>query len=70
MIAPLLHAAHDPERWNRNHALRDMVDALFYPTFAWLGRWRLLAREYSYRPETTAADILWAMTHLMLRRLA
>ncbi len=39
-------------------------------TFAWLGRWRLLDREYSYRPETTAADILWAMTHLMLRRLA
>ncbi len=37
-------------------------------TFAWLGRWRLLAREYSYRPDTTAADILWAMTHLMLKR--
>jgi putative transposase len=38
-------------------------------TFAWLGRWRALAREYDYRPETTAANILLAMTHLMLKRL-
>jgi putative transposase len=38
-------------------------------TFGWLGRWRALAREYDYRPETTEANILLAMTHLMLRRL-
>ncbi len=38
-------------------------------TFAWLGRWRILAREYDFRPETTEANILLAMTHLMLRRL-
>ena len=38
-------------------------------TFAWLGRWRALAREYDYWPETTAANILLAMTHLMLNRL-
>ena len=38
-------------------------------TFAWLGRWRALAREYDYRPETTEANILLAMTHLMLKRL-
>jgi putative transposase len=38
-------------------------------TFAWLGRWRALAREYDFRPETTEANILLAMTHLMLRRL-
>ena len=38
-------------------------------TFGWLGRWRALAKEYDYRPETTEANILWAMTHLMLRRL-
>ncbi len=38
-------------------------------TFAWLGRWRALAREYDYWPETTAANILLAMTHLMLKRL-
>ena len=38
-------------------------------TFGWLGRWRALAKEYDYRPETTEANILLAMTHLMLRRL-
>jgi len=38
-------------------------------TFAWLGRWRGLAREYDYRPETTEAKILLAMSRLMLRRL-
>lgn len=38
-------------------------------TFAWLGRWRGLAREYNYRPESTEADIELAMIHLMLQRL-
>lgn len=38
-------------------------------TFAWLGRWRGLTREYDFWPETTAANILLAMTHLMLKRL-
>jgi putative transposase len=38
-------------------------------TFGWLGRWRALAKEYDYRPETTEANILLAMIHLMSRRL-
>lgn len=38
-------------------------------TFAWLGRWRALVREYDYQPQTTEANVLLAMTHLMLRRL-
>jgi hypothetical protein len=38
-------------------------------TYGWLNRWRGLAREYDYRPETTRAKILLAMTRLMLRRL-
>jgi putative transposase len=38
-------------------------------TFAWLGRWRGLAKEYTYLPESTEASILLAMTHLMLNRL-
>lgn len=38
-------------------------------TFGWLNRWRGLAREYDYLPETTRAKILLAMTRLMLRRL-
>ncbi|MBI3909716.1 MAG: transposase [Armatimonadetes bacterium] len=35
-------------------------------TFAWLGRWRGRAREYSYLLESTEANI--AMTYLMLKR--
>lgn len=38
-------------------------------TFAWLGRWRALAKEYDYLPQTTEANILLAMSYLMLRRL-
>ena len=38
-------------------------------TYGWLNRWRGLAREYDYLPETTRAKILLAMTRLMLRRL-
>lgn len=38
-------------------------------TFGWLNRWRGLAREYDYLPETTEAKILLAMSRLMLRRL-
>lgn len=38
-------------------------------TFGWLGRWRGLAKEYTFLPESTEARILLAMTHLMLRRL-
>lgn len=38
-------------------------------TFGWLGRWRGLAREYDYLPQTTQAKIFLAMSRLMLRRL-
>jgi putative transposase len=38
-------------------------------TFGWLGRWRGLSKEYTYLPQSTEADILLAMTHLMLQRL-
>lgn len=38
-------------------------------TFAWLGRWRGLAKEYTYLPQSTEASIYLAMIHLMLRRL-
>jgi len=38
-------------------------------TFAWLGRWRALNREYDYWPATTEFNIHLAMFHLMLRRL-
>jgi putative transposase len=39
-------------------------------TFAWLGRYRRLSKDYEGLPETSEAMIYAAMTHLMVRRLA
>jgi len=39
-------------------------------TFAWLGRWRRLSKDYEALPATGEAFIYLAMIHLMLRRLA
>ena len=39
-------------------------------TFAWLGKWRRLSKDYEERPQTALAFIHIALTSLMLRRLA
>lgn len=39
-------------------------------TFAWLGRYRRLSKDYEQLPETEEAWIYAAMTQLMVRRLA
>jgi putative transposase len=39
-------------------------------TFAWLGQARRLAKDYERLPESGVAMILWAMSRIMLRRLA
>src|SRR5580692_7800940 len=39
-------------------------------TFAWLGNYRRLARDYEIDPRTSEAWIKIAMIHLMVRRLA
>jgi len=39
-------------------------------TFAWLGQARRLAKDYERLPENGVAMILWAMSRIMLRRLA
>lgn len=39
-------------------------------TFAWLGQARRLANDYERLPETAVAMIYWAMSRIMLRRLA
>jgi len=38
-------------------------------TFAWLGRYRRLAKDYERKVQTAEAMITIAMTRLMLRRL-
>jgi putative transposase len=38
-------------------------------TFAWLGRYRRLSKDYEYLPATSEAVIYLAMTRLLLRRL-
>jgi putative transposase len=39
-------------------------------TFAWLGRYRRLSKDYEALPETSEALIYVAMIHLMVSRLA
>ena len=39
-------------------------------TFAWLGGYRRLSKDYEALPRVSEAFIYTAMTHLMLRRLA
>jgi putative transposase len=39
-------------------------------TFAWLGKYRRLSKDYEYLPQTSETLILIAMIHIMLRRLA
>ena len=39
-------------------------------TFAWMGKYRRLSKDYEFRPENSEAMIYWAMTNRMLRLLA
>jgi putative transposase len=47
-----------PKRWIVEH------------TFAWLGRYRRLSKDYEYLTQTSEAMLRVAMIHLMVRRLA
>ena len=38
-------------------------------TFGWMGRYRILSKEYEKTIESSRGDVLIAMTHIMLRRL-
>jgi putative transposase len=39
-------------------------------TFAWLGRYRRLSKDYEYLTRSSEAFVYLAMSHLMLRRLS
>lgn len=38
-------------------------------TFAWLGKYRRLSKDYEFLPESSEAFIYTAMIHIMVRRL-
>jgi putative transposase len=38
-------------------------------TFAWLGKYRRLSKDYEFEPESSEAMIQWAMVHRMVRLL-
>jgi putative transposase len=38
-------------------------------TFAWLGKYRRLSKDYEHLPESSEAFVYVAMTHIMLQRL-
>ena len=39
-------------------------------TFGWLGRYRLMSKDYEAKESSSEADIRLAMIHVMIRRLA
>jgi len=39
-------------------------------TFAWLGRYRRLSKDYEFHTHSSESMLYLAMTHIMLRRLA
>jgi len=39
-------------------------------TLAWFGNYRILSKEYDYSPKSSEGNIISAMSHLMIRRLA
>jgi putative transposase len=39
-------------------------------TFAWLGKYRRLSKDYEFSPRSSEAMVYLAMSHIMLRRLS
>jgi len=53
LLAPLVEAEHVPERWNRTHSLREILNALFYKLRTGC-QWRNLPRDLP--PYSTVSD--------------
>ena len=65
--SPFSRDAGSPER---TFARTPSLEHLRSNTFAWLGRYRWLAKDYQRKVRAAEAMITLAMTRLMLRRLA
>ena len=61
----MVHRDHDHQP-----ILGNIVQALVERTFAWLSRFRRLARDFERYARTVAAFIRLAMIRIMLKRLA
>ncbi len=65
----LLEICHKPERKKGEPFKVIKWRWIVERTFAWLGRYRRLSKDYERQPESSEAMIYLAMTNLMLRRL-
>ena len=66
LIAPLVEAEHAPERWNREHSLREILNALFYKLRTGC-QWRNLPHDLP--PYSTVSDYFhrWRKNGLLER---
>ena len=53
LVEPILHERHCPERWNREHSLREILNAIFYRLRTGCG-WRDLPHDLP--PYLTVSD--------------
>ena len=66
LVEPLLHEQHAPARWNRDHSLRDLLDAVFYRLRTGC-QWRNLPGDFP--PYSTVSDYFhrWRKSGLLQR---
>ena len=66
LVAPILEAAYPPEHWNRKHALREILNAVFYRVRTGC-QWRNLPGDLP--PYSTVSDYFhqWRKSGLLAR---
>lgn len=66
LLEPLLHESHCPERWNREHSLREILNAIFYRLRTGC-QWRNLPGDFP--PYSTVSDYFhtWRKNGLLER---
>jgi putative transposase len=66
LVEPFLHEVHAPAHWNREHALREILNAIFYRLRTGC-QWRNLPGDFP--PYSTVADYFhrWRKSGLLVR---